>query len=1135
MTVRDLARTYHADVHAASKEGVRGEEEAQLTTPVSNLFTGLVASAGLGALNLIRETRLDRTRPDFAALLKKGGRTRQKGYIELKGPSVPVHAEAWSGRNAAQWAHMKREAEILIVCNGRQALVYRDGEAVGLPADLPYLDPETWDESGLTALLRQFLDLNPTPVVSVRDLSSRLALRTADLRDRILWLLDPARPATEAASKAATDAAKGGYRSWLQHVQPGASPRDFADGASQVVAYGMVLAALSPDGADRDNDGLITVAEARAAVREFSPVLAAAFAPLIDKPALANAAAVELGALETLISAISPERVNLSADPRGEPWLYFYEDFLAVYDPDERRQAGVYYTPVAVVQAMVAMADHILVERFGKRLGFADPQVVTLDPAAGTGAFPLAVIDSAVRRATALRGAAGPKQAAANLAKSLFAFELLPGPYSVAHLRLSQRLTTLASGRGKDDPPSPKDAPARIVTAQVVLTDTLESPYATPVQVELLGDAEVLEAEQNRAKAIKLGQSVTVVIGNPPYRRVEGGLEGRGSGGWVLSGAVPGRDAPPVGNSLFADILDVAREHTIFSHHASLYNLYVYFWRWAIWKAFERHGDGPGVVAFITGASWLTGPGFVGLRKLVRELADDAWVIDLGGDNRGATPEENVFAIETPVAVVVLARDRAPRRKTPARVRYRRVRGSADAKLATMAAVAASADPLGGEWTDAPSGWMDPLAPPTGDAAWTAMPLLIDIFPWQQPGCMFNRTWPLAPNPALLEKRWAKFTSAPRKNKPALFATSKTGRSINTQVEGYAKLADAVAEAAPEPIVRYGYRSFDRHWAFNDPRLAKTDSPSLWQSSSDDQLYLYSTMTKVLGPGAALLASVYVPDKDIFRGSHGGKDVIPLYRDAAATGPNLTAGFAEGVGRALGIEPPSVEDVAAYVYALLSASAYQTRFAEALRTPGLRVPVTATAVLWRETVEAGRARLWLHTYAERFRDPAAGRGRHVPLVEGIGWDEPVTRMPADGSDLGYDGDTHTLSVGDGRVGGVRPDVWAYQVSGMRVLPKWLGYRTRKGAGRAASSKNELDRIRPETWPDDWNDELLDLIRVLTLTLDGEADLADLLDCICDGPLVEADRFPKPAAAERRPPATIARTPAVEEPPSNMPD
>ena len=119
--MQDLARKYYTDVHAASRGSVDAEDEAQLTTPVSNLFAGVADNAGLGTLTLIRETRTGRTRPDFAALLTRGRQTMQKGFIELKAPHVPVTPDTWSGRNATQWERMKDEAEILILSSGRDA------------------------------------------------------------------------------------------------------------------------------------------------------------------------------------------------------------------------------------------------------------------------------------------------------------------------------------------------------------------------------------------------------------------------------------------------------------------------------------------------------------------------------------------------------------------------------------------------------------------------------------------------------------------------------------------------------------------------------------------------------------------------------------------------------------------------------------------------------------------------------------------------------------------------------------------------------------------------------------------------------------------------------------------------------
>ena len=117
----------------------------------------------------------------------------------------------------------------------------------------------------------------------------------------------------------------------------------------------------------------------------------------------------------------------------------------------------------------------------------------------------------------------------------------------MAHLRLTQRLRAL--GEAEHD-------------ARVILTDTLESPLDPPDPDLQFGDAQVLATEQTRSVQVKLDQRVTVVIGNPPYRRVAREAEGRGSGGWVLDGRVPGR--ANVDQSLFDDVLDVARANTGF-------------------------------------------------------------------------------------------------------------------------------------------------------------------------------------------------------------------------------------------------------------------------------------------------------------------------------------------------------------------------------------------------------------------------------------------------------------------------------------------------------------------------------------------------------------------------------------------
>src|SRR5690606_29832130 len=126
---------------------------------------------------------------------------------------------------------------------------------------------------------------------------------------------------------------------------------------------------------------------------------------------------------------------------------------------------------------------------------------------------------------------------------------------------------------------------------------------------------------------------------------------------------------------------------TIFSHIASLYNDYVYFWRWAIWKVFESTG-GAGIVSFITASSYLNGPGFMGMREVMRRTFDELWIVDLGGGGLGARRSENVFSIRTPVAIAIGVRYGDARPDIAAEVHYSRVEeGSRAAKLEQLVAV----------------------------------------------------------------------------------------------------------------------------------------------------------------------------------------------------------------------------------------------------------------------------------------------------------------------------------------------------------------------------------------------------------------------------------------------------------------
>lgn len=1070
------AATYSQKARVALDMQISAEPEAQLTVPVSNLFSAVAAEAGIGHLDLVREAQLSGVRPDFAAVINGSA----CGWVELKKPGHSLDGTKWTGREKDQWS-LLAELDALIVTDGVRAVLYNGGIPVtDEPVLLPMHSPEIWDHEPLAALLRLFVVSRPATINRVSQLAQKLAPLARLLRIRLQEGVDNSVTGFSSAVAA-----------WDQAMQRKSTHESFATDVAQVLAYSMAIAALE-GGADRDANGIISVLEAAEELHQGPHnVLAAALGPVLGIPALLTYVRAEIGGIERLVSSVDLTAIHRYKDPRGEPWLWFYEDFLAKYDPESRNKSGVYYTPTQVVQCQVRLVDSILRKRLDRSMGFAADSVTTLDPATGSGTYPLSIIDHAEKVMWDRRGPGGRVQAGHILKKNLIAFELLPGPYAVAQLRIGQRLSELIG-----QVPGVTDQTERL---QVYLTDTLEDPSNERTQTGLFGDALVLSEQARQAREIKNGRQVTVVIGNPPYDRVT-----QESGGWITH--------PKSGPRLFDDVIKPAQEAgIIFSAQASLYDMYVYFWRWAFWKAFEEHPGEPAVVSFITPSNWLRGPAFVGLRELALSHGDEIWVVDLGGEGRGTRQEENVFDIQTPVAIVTVWRKRGGS-ANPAKVYYRKIDGSRSQKFTTLSTVTAPFEDKD-QWQVIEPILGSPLAPTTVEGNWATYPALTDIFPWQGPGCKWNRMWTVAPSRDVLQRRWDALLEDDRSEvRSERFVTPTTGRNINTNVNGLPPINSLLPGSPPRRIVRYAWRSFDRQWAFEDPRLAALERPSLWNSLSQQQLFLVSMNTSQLGEGPALTAATDVPDLHYFC-NRGGKDVLPLYRDRGATAPNLPAGLQELLVSEFDHEVLP-EDIAAYVFALLAHPGYTSLFSDELRVPGARVPFTKKPDLFARAVSIGEQLLWLQTYAERYISDGRPE-REVPHVQGLHWETAITTIPESPKSVSYDAVSHKLIIGDGVVTGVTPAMRAFSVSGMNVLDKWLGTRTATGIGRSAGARAKyLDSIRPKEWEDEWNDELLDLLRVLSQTLDLADEQNLILQTIIAEEMFTTHDFPTPSPSER---------------------
>lgn len=1050
--------------------------EDQLKGPVSALIKDAGKALGYD-VNAVTEVQAHQVfgRPDIGISVK----SLLAGHVELKAPGKGADTGKLKGTDKEQWERFK-DLPNLLYCDGNEWALYRGGERIGklvrISGDVTADGKnaaEDADAETLLNLLRDFFSWEPITPTTPHALAEMIAPLCRLLRsDVILALEDPSSNLNLLANE------------WRKYLFPDADNPQFADAYAQTFTYALLLARLS-DASD------LSIPKAVQALQTGHRLLSDALKILNDDRARKEIE-VSVSMLERVIAAIDVKA--LAKKTKGEVWLYFYEYFLAAYDPKMRKDRGVYYTPVEVVQAQVRLISLLLVNKFDAASSFADPNVVTLDPAAGTGTYVLTALQHSLDQVATAKGHGMRATAATTAAKNLHAFELLVGPYAVAHLRVTQQI--LAEGGQL-----PTDG------VHVFLTDTLQSPHEVPPQYPLV--YKELGEEHKRAQKVKAKTPVLVCLGNPPYDRqqiydTQQTVEKR-KGGWVRYGDEGEGEA-----GILKDFIEPLHTLGLGLHAKNLYNDYVYFWRWALWKVF--HEPCGGIVSFITASSYLRGPGFAGMRQVMRQTFDELWIIDLEGDSLGARKTENVFAIRTPVAIALGVRYDGPKPEIPASAHYSKIEGTQEEKLAALGQIEQFAAL---KWRDCLTGWTEPFLPKSDKPYWD-WPLLTDIFPQQENGMQFKRSWPIAENVDVLQRRWNAFLIASDRKKAFKESRdreiTKKYPSLDDPLAKLVPLCDLKAGASLPKVGRVAFRSFDRHWALLDSRVGDYLRPALQRTHSDRQIYLTSLLTDVLGEGPAATVTALIPDLHHFRGSFGGRNVIPLWQDIAATKPNVTEGVS-GVMEAEYGETVTPEDLFAYSYAVLATPAYVREFWDELTIPGPRIPLTKDRTLFEAAVSLGRKLIWLHTFGERFLPVGIKVGK-VP--QGIARCKVGT--PANPSDypeeFSYDRPAQELHVGKGVFDHVRPEVWDFSVSGLEVVKSWLDYRKRKRAGKSSSP---LDSVRPESWQ--FDEELLDLLWVLDGTVDLIPEVTKTLSQIIHSPLFQDADLPKPNKAEREGPLT----------------
>lgn len=496
-----------------------------------------------------------------------------------------------------------------------------------------------------------FFSKNPKPIANAKDFADALALRTKILKDELLlndtnqYLLSL-------------------FNTFREVLYKELEYQNFCDSFAQTLTYSLFLSRLN--NTTQEN---INLSNAKKFIPKSFPLIRAMSGFLDNLEELDSIKWL----IEEIISIINHIDISemikelnkisqkdlLGDSLHKDPYLHFYETFLASYDPKLREIRGVYYTPASVVSFIINAIDLTLQKDFNKtglNQAMSDKTITLLDFATGTGTFLL----ESFRKALKESNKNSPKYNPKALIDRFYGFEFLIAPYTIAHLKISQSLKEEFDTELKDSE-----------SLNITLTNTL---YFSREKDELNTQsnlfAGMIELTDEFKKAQKLKeQEILIITGNPPYSgassnkglyedeiRISYGLEPSLSDlkKEEITAIQDYFKNKSKDNAItFKSILD---RHKLQNEKNTKWLLddYVKFIRFAESKI--QH-QGSGIFAFISNNSFLDNPTFRGMRYHLLKSFDKIYILDLHGNTRKkeTTPsgekDDNVFDIMQGVSI----------------------------------------------------------------------------------------------------------------------------------------------------------------------------------------------------------------------------------------------------------------------------------------------------------------------------------------------------------------------------------------------------------------------------------------------------------------------------------------------------
>jgi len=765
---------------------------------------------------------------------------------------------------------------------------------------------------------------------------------------------------------------------------------------------------------------------------------------------------------------------------------YFYEPFLEAFDPELRKELGVWYTPPEIVQYMVARVDTVLREELDIPDGLADPRVVVLDPCCGTGAYLVEVLNRIA--ATLAEKSGGVDALAAHEIKQaamsrVYGFEILPAPFVISHLQIGMLLHRLGA-------PFAEESDER---AGVFLTNALTGwePPTEPKQHLLFPE---MEEERDKAEAVKQHAPILVILGNPPYN-IYAGSAIEEERDLVEAYRTTRRVAAPQGRGLN--------------------DLYVRFFRMAERRITEGP-EGKGIVCFISNYSWLDGLSFTGMRERFMDTFDCLWVDSMNGDKYKTgkltpegLPDPSVFStdknregIQVGTAVTLLARKLD---HTPAKIVGLREFWGRDKRESLLQALNdVQARPY--EEIEPQVAVGLPFALMPGQSANLAWPRLSDLLARAFPGLLTSRDdFVIAIDRDVLEARMRIYFDVALSDEE-IAATMPSAIANASRFDG-TKTRKTLLERGflPDKIVRYAYRPFDNRWLYWEPETKLLHEKrseyfphvrrgNLWVEARQrqtmsrfDRGYVTGLLADSFGAGCSSFFPAWLSTE-----AAATTLLEPVDAERLSNLTSQSAAYLDTVDA-------GVDEIFGHIVAMLHGPKYREQNAGALRQDWPRIPLPATRDALLASAELGRTVAALLDVEEPVDAVTTGSVRHELRPLGVLTSVSGGQLDPSAGDLaitagwGHGGKGGVTMPGRGRIverpyteaelaavreglsaldltydqltaclGGACCDVylsdraywrcvparvWTYTIGGYQVMKKWLSYRERALLGR----------------------------------------------------------------------------------------